>query len=354
VFVSPSGSDGNACTQAAPCRSLDRGYRVAQPGQTVELAGGSYGAQSIALDAGKTSASDVVFRPATGATVSFGWTEIRSSHMEFQSVDFAEGWRAWNGISDLTFRNTSGQKLMLYGTRQVSVLGGDYGPSHNEYSFISSPGPGQGDPGAIVIDGVRFHDYTRDGGVHTECVHVAAADGITIRNSRFERCSVMDVFFTLNVNSAAPPHDVLLENNFFGPPTGGFYSVLFDRDYDANGQPIPWNNVTVRHNSFGHQWTVEAGANAISNFVVAANAGELANCRAGVSFSRNVWRGRSCSISDRNVTSVGFANAAALDYHLAAGSPAIDAGDPASFPATDIDGQTRFSGMAPDAGADER
>jgi hypothetical protein len=353
LFLSPSGSDSNPCTQAAPCRSVDRGYRVAQPGQTVELAAGSYGAQSIALDGSKTSSTDVVFRPVAGASATLGWTEIRSSHITFENLRFADGWRTWNGVSDFTFRSTSGRKMMMYGTREVSVLGGDYGPSHNEYSFISSPGPGQGDPASILIDGVRFHDYTRDAGRHTECLHVAAANGITIRNSRFERCAVMDLFFTLNVNSASAPSSVLLENNFFGPPVGGYYSVLFDHDYDANGQAIPWRNVTVRHNSFGHQWTIESGSNAVTNVTVSANAGVLANCRAGVAYSRNVWQGRSCGASDRNVASTGFRDAAALDYHLAAGSPAIDAGDAGSFPAMDIDGHTRFAGAAPDAGADE-
>ena len=67
VFVSPSGNDAAACSQVAPCRSFDRAYRVAQPGQTVEVACGSYGAQSVGRDASKTSSSDVVFRPANSA-----------------------------------------------------------------------------------------------------------------------------------------------------------------------------------------------------------------------------------------------------------------------------------------------
>src|SRR4051812_19790244 len=29
VYVAPSGSDGNLCTQTAPCLTLDRGYRSA-------------------------------------------------------------------------------------------------------------------------------------------------------------------------------------------------------------------------------------------------------------------------------------------------------------------------------------
>ena len=353
VFLSPSGSDSNACTQVAPCRSLNRGYRVAQPGQVVELAAGTYGTQNVQFDAAKTSTTDVLFQPAAGGSVSIGFTELRGGHIEFRDLRFTDGWRTWDGISDFTFRNVTGRKLSIYGTRDVSVIGGDYGPSHNEYSFISATAPGAGDPGQILIDGVRFHDYTRDASAHTECLHVAAADGITIRGSRFERCAVMDLFFTTNTNSASPPHGVLLENNFFGPTVGGFYTVLFDRDYDSTGAAIAWRDVTVRHNSFGQVFTIEDGSNTVSNVRVSANAGEIANCRAGVTFARNVWRGRSCSASDRNVTSVGFRDPGNLDYHLAPGSPAIDAGDPASYPTLDIDGHGRPVGVAPDAGADE-
>jgi hypothetical protein len=41
------------------------------------------------------------------------------------------------------------------------------------------------------------------------------------------------------------------------------------------------------------------------------------------------------------------------DYHLAAGSPCIDAGDPLNYPPTDFEGDTRPNGVAPDIGADE-
>lgn len=48
-----------------------------------------------------------------------------------------------------------------------------------------------------------------------------------------------------------------------------------------------------------------------------------------------------------------FMDAAANDYHLAAGSPCIDAGDPDHFPATDFEGDVRPQGTGPDIGADE-
>src|SRR5437868_903583 len=57
-YVSPSGSDSNACTQSSPCLTFNRAYHVAAPGDTVQIAGGSYGSQNFANDTTKTSATD--------------------------------------------------------------------------------------------------------------------------------------------------------------------------------------------------------------------------------------------------------------------------------------------------------
>src|SRR5512144_2175179 len=59
VYLAPSGSDSAPCTAAAPCRSMDRGYRVAPAGTDVEMAGGSYGSQTLGSE------------PAKGANVTF-------------------------------------------------------------------------------------------------------------------------------------------------------------------------------------------------------------------------------------------------------------------------------------------
>src|SRR5687768_17674383 len=64
LHIGPGGSDSNPCTAQRPCRSFDRAYRVASPGQVVEVAGGTYPGQGVRVDAAKSSSSDVVFRPA--------------------------------------------------------------------------------------------------------------------------------------------------------------------------------------------------------------------------------------------------------------------------------------------------
>src|SRR5919109_4094429 len=86
LFVAPSGSDAGSCTASAPCRSFDRAYRVAAPGQTVEVAGGSYGGQSLGADASKTSTADVTFASASGATVTLGGLNIAASPLTVPDI----------------------------------------------------------------------------------------------------------------------------------------------------------------------------------------------------------------------------------------------------------------------------
>src|SRR4051812_21099669 len=77
--VSPSGSDSANCA-SAPCKSLSRAYTVAQPGDVVLMAAGSYGSQSIP-ELGKTGAV-VTFKPASaGGGPQMGDITVKASNV---------------------------------------------------------------------------------------------------------------------------------------------------------------------------------------------------------------------------------------------------------------------------------
>ena len=40
VYLSPGGNDSATCTSSAPCKSVQRGFQIAQAGQTIALAAG--------------------------------------------------------------------------------------------------------------------------------------------------------------------------------------------------------------------------------------------------------------------------------------------------------------------------
>jgi hypothetical protein len=64
VYLSPTGSDTAACTQAAPCRSMTRGYNVASTGNVIQMAAGVYPEQDV-----PSGTKAVTFKGGAGVVV---------------------------------------------------------------------------------------------------------------------------------------------------------------------------------------------------------------------------------------------------------------------------------------------
>jgi hypothetical protein len=348
-YVAPGGSDGNPCTAVAPCQSFDRAYRAAAPGQLVEVAAGSYGGQNIPGDGSKTSEADVVFAPAPGAAVSLSGLDVRGSHAEVRDIHTGFVDVGGGTITDVTVRNGGGSGVFIGGgTSQVRIIGGSYGagsPNVAPVKIQGSPAPSD-----ITFDGVIFHDAVRtDPAAHLECIYAADVQRFTVRNSQFRNCAIMDLFITKL--SGVNPRDVLIENNFFditgshsNSLSKGYYTLMVASHLDNA------TNFTIRNNSLAEGMSIDAGS--VTNFKIEGNVGPLSACRSGVTYAGNVWTSRGCSSSDRQAPS-GFKDVANYDLHLRAGAAAIDAMTRGTAPGTDIDGDPRPKGRAPDAGADE-
>jgi hypothetical protein len=140
------------------------------------------------------------------------------------------------------------------------------------------------------------------------------------------------------------------ENNWFDKPwPDGTYAISFSQP-DSGGT---YENVLIRNNSFVTPLLLRPEIN-WRNLQVIGNVGVRTggDCRDYVS-RYNVWSSMApCSTTDRQAPP-GFVNPSAFDLHLRPDSAAVDRGDPTSYPATDIDGEARPRGGAPDAGADE-
>ncbi len=369
-FVKPGGSDSGSCTAGGPCRSFNRAYQVANPGEIVDVAAGTYPTQRVEYDADKTSAEDVYFRPAAGAAVKIaGDIFAYGSHVTFMSMQVDDTEVPYDGpaeVSDVTFWGMDGRNFTIDSGSQVSIIGGDYGPA-------SSCGGGYGGgnngirmnrpgvmPSDILIWGVDIHDVQSYDLVqcHIECLIVGAGQNITVRGSRFWNCSIFDIFLQPFNGSIS---EVTLENNWFATPT------------DPNGRPNsgravefsgggPWRNLLIRHNSVNTAINLNDGAPnpTYENTWVIGNIAERASaCYKGVAYRDNAWFGGGvCDPSDISLGAappfVRASDRADLDYHLT-GGPAVD-----SVPTSisnlldDIDGQARPDGPALDAGSDER
>ena len=368
-FVATDGSDSGECLAASPCQSFDRAYEVAAPGEVVDVAGGTYPEQRIEHDGDKTATEDVFFRPAAGSFVKVaGDIEAYGSHLTLMAMQARDTNIPYDGpadVSDVTFWGMDGRNFTIDSGRQVSVIGGDYGPAS---SCGGSYGGGNNGirmnrPGAmptdILIWGVDIHDvqsYDLDA-CHIECLIVGAVENLTVRGSAFWNCSIFDIFLQ-PFNGAIS--GVTLENNWFATPT------------DQNGRPNsgravefsgggPWRDVLIRHNSVNTAINLNDGAPnpQYENVSVVGNVAERAvACYNGVSYRYNVWFGGGvCDPTDVAVSAPPFVRASDggdLDYHLG-GGPAVDlvpAG--ASNLADDFDNEARPHGAARDAGSDER
>jgi hypothetical protein len=351
VYIAPAGSDSNPCTQSAPCRSFDRAYTMALgTTATVQVATGTYGAQTVSVHSAAANSGTVVFTPAPNAAVTLtGQLDIYGSKLEFRNFTVG-GLYVHPGSDSVTFRQiTDTAGLFITSASNVSMFGGSVGPGTDYSSEIKAASGSSTPPSNIIIQGVTFHDWRRTGpGVHLQCLAIFAGANITIRDSRFTRCDVMDLYVS-KFGIAGAPHDITIENDVFDTVgAGGFYAV------SIGGFPAePVRNVLIRNNSSLQTMLVSSSGTENVRFV--ANIGPRApyHCYAGVEFDYNVWDGAACSPTDTNAPS-GFVDAAHLDLQLQPGSAALGHGAPGDAPPRDIDGNLRPLRVPADAGAYQR
>jgi hypothetical protein len=354
-YLSPTGSDANPCTSAAACQTFQRAFQAAHPGDIVQLQSGDYPDQTISgVDPGKP----VVFEPAPAAQVTVGWLAVHATNLEIRNLVMA-GWQAYPESTGFTARNIQAHNFEIWGSQGTRVIGGSYGPSYNPggntlVNYIAYGGTDANPvaPKNILIDGAYLHDVRRGGPAnHNECIFVSGGDGITIRDSRFQRCDVFDIFFTMSPYGTAPTN-IVVENNFFDQGTlDGSYDNCCTYYAIRFTDQIPLlKNVSIRYNSA--RQTLNVGTTNNVNVSMIANVAprQQSECGSGITYAYNVWDNAKCGRTDHRAA-LGFVDPANLDLHLKPGSRAIKGGDPKLFPKRDIDGHLRPKGKRPDAGA---
>ena len=344
--------------RVAPGGDITAAYNQAQAGDVIELACGLHGkSRSLSFQERPGSwttpsgTKRVTIRSETPQCAKLRQLINRADNITFDGLDLdAQGtqtnWAVFEsgGRQNVTLKNSRVGNVV---DEKGAMLGGS-----------SSTAPTN-----LLIDNVVFRDVRQvTAGVHNECVF-SQAPGLTIRNSTFTNCATMDLFVVRGDWWGQPPYgNVTLESNVFGHSRNGsgwhYYGL-----YWSNGAGL--RNARVVNNTFENSVILDNNGSGPWTGVWANNIGGGWSCLAGVTYRNNV--GKVCDPSDKAVSPVSscgppacsslitapyrWANPAAEDFHLLAGSPAIDAGSAQYAPPTDRGGKPR-NGL-PDAGAYE-
>jgi chitodextrinase len=272
VFLSPTGSDANACSQAAPCKTLQRGFNVASAGAIVQLAGGTYAGGTLAGDKGSTA--DVVFQPAPGAAIAVssrltlaGLHHVTLRGLSFQTSDPVRDLMLEACNDDLTLDSLTGRKFMIIeGNSNVTMLGsswGGYGTPgdtvDNVIGTAGATGPVRQCGGAtagpatnILIDRTRFHHVfwgvstSSWSGAHPDCFEINGyVNGVTIRNSEFDHC--VDSFFGLYTDQGDLLNVTFENNSLHDGGTESWYAI---QNVCSGSNGYRGGNIVFRGNTF--------------------------------------------------------------------------------------------------------
>jgi Bacterial TSP3 repeat len=356
VDVSPP---AGGVIRVAPGGDISAAYNQAQSGDVIELACGLHGrSRSLPFEDRPGSwttpagTKRVTVRSETPQCAKLRQLINQADNITFDGLDLdAQGTQTnW-----AVFESGGRQNVTLKNSRVGNVV-------DEKGAMLGGPsGTGTASTN-LVIDNVVFHDVRQvTAGVHNECVY-SQAPGLRIRNSTFTNCATMDLFVKRGDWWGQQPYgDITLENNVFGHSRNGsgwhYYGLYWTND--------AFENVRVVNNTFENSLILGSVGSGPYSGVWANNIGGGWSCLAGVTYRNNV--GKVCDASDKAVSPVSscgppacsslitapykWANPAAEDFHLLAGSPAIDAGSAQYAPPLDRDGKPRNG--APDAGAYE-
>lgn len=397
VFVAPGGTDGHSCrSRSQACASFQRAFSVSRAGEIVEVAGGTYGGQSLHGRQG-TSAPNVLFRPAAGARVVLAGLDFRDAHrvtirgmaLTYKGSRPAarnqEGIFVGPGSRYVRLESMDAGNVHTWFADHVTVLGGDYGPCDAVWAADNVCGNSKIDVSTnVTVDGAIFHDYRFDAtcfgdgaDCHWECMYINGGENITVRNSKFRDCTLYNIFATISGPDAARGghKNLLIENNWFDTPwtedtSGGArarpsaVSLAWCRN-----SPRGYENVLIRFNSFQRNTGLDFDGNASCRWenvrVVANMLSYQGSCDPRTTYAYNVWttavRSGKCSSTDR-ISGDGLPYAVpesgrAFNFRLRAKRTVADDLVPRTVvggcPRADID-RTRRAGRWCDAGSDER
>ena len=379
-YVSLTGSDSNPCTQTLPCKTLKRGFTVASLGDTVVLASGNYPAEEIPGSLSKGSVdvdtANVVFQPASGATVVLEELRVLTGHIELRNLTVENYYARYDSrtpssmnASDLVLDGVKANTVQVTSVRIGAIRNSDLGPSQNSdgapnggdvfklYNYPNFDGHHSRD---WAVENTKIHDAQVNLGNsadHVDCFQSNGGERIRFNNVSIWNCYHLS--FLVKADTG-PTLNFTVENSVFA--SSGWQLVAYS-NLGASGSH------TVRNNSFLTSYPLfntgstnsaaHTGTNVFYSNILKSppsNGCTKNSTDVNVVWAYNVFEtGPVCGSNAYLVPDgdVGYVNRISRDAHLTSTSEAIGRGHPTSYPSLDMDGQTRPQGTSVDAGADE-
>jgi hypothetical protein len=227
LYVARNGSDKASCTAEAPCKTFNRAFEVAEPGQVVEVAAGSYADQL--LDAApKAGGPRVVFRPAAGADVTVASIGVSTGPVEFRDMRAKAGTYNDQDAHDVTYLRVHAQNLFIRGSSKVAYVESDIGPNGRKDDMNWITAAYGTDRGArdVRIERTRIHDIVmHKEGAHIDCLAADDVDGLVIRDSSFSNCEHFALLFGTDTATGRGARNVVVEGNELDCCRSGYYSI---------------------------------------------------------------------------------------------------------------------------------
>lgn len=295
LYVSPTGSDSAACTSTAPCKSFNAAYQRALPGDTVSVAAGTYGNQTILADADKAVGSAEVVIRANGV-VTAGDLTVKANDVRTVDIDVSLTGGGQPTVlgpaQNVVIEGGHSTNFYVMGnTRNVTILGGEYGPysscgggSHIKTNTNGGDGPLADQPVNTVVDGIYTHDFTVPSScpdAHLDCMHIFHHRGVVVRNSTFARCEHYGILWDSNGPNQTEDGDLLENNTFTSSGIAGFALR------GENGVEAFENGPHVRGNTADDGLTPQT-ANALSGLLWERNTARITPCRSGITYTANI------------------------------------------------------------------